>query len=242
MSGISWLPGKREDRLAMAKLWFAVLSETRPTPDGGSQTNAAAWNIPEELTMELGALIGACDDLLAKTKDPETATKVTRAKCRSAFKQLKKKMQELRKYFYLDKFPKEDLSRLNLVSHKMENTPTPKPTQYVSFEIIVYVKDHRVVIEYRIAGGTSKSKRPYHAAELRLWILPLDAPGPVTADDPGWQSFANTATPWERTFKAEDIGKRLHIAMRWENLSTGKDGDENAGKGPWSAIQSVIIP
>jgi hypothetical protein len=152
-------------------------------------------------------------------------------------------MQELHAYFYLKAFPKAALARLGLEPHKTGHTPTPKPTRYVAFEIVVYVKDHRIVIEYRIAGSSSKSKYPYHGVELRLWILPLDAPGPANAEAPGWQSYASTATPWEKTFKdANDIGKRLYVVMRWENESTGDGGNEDDGKGPWSAIQSIVIP
>jgi hypothetical protein len=242
MAKSKWLPGKREEKINLANLWFIVLSEVNPTPDGGEQTNAAAWGVPEILVADLGPLVGRCQTLLAKIKDPETATKVLRASCRAEVKTLTKSLQSLHKYFYLDEFPKGVLSRLGQVPRDETHSPRPKPTQYVSFEIIVYVKDHRIFIKYRIADSTTKGKGTYHAAEIRLWILPIDAPAPATAEAAGWQSFASTATPWEKTFDAEDIGKRLYIAMRWENGSTGKDGDSDEGKGPWSAIQTIIIP
>jgi hypothetical protein len=81
----------------------------------------------------------------------------------------------------------------------------------------------------------------YHAAEGRYWIRALNEPAPLDANEEGWHSIAATATPWEKSFPGADAGKRLYIAMRWENESTGKEDGEK-GKGPWSPIQSIIIP
>jgi hypothetical protein len=52
-----------------------------------------------------------------------------------------------------------------------------------------------------------------------------------------WQSEVDTASTWTHRFLKADLGKRLYVAMRWENPSSGGKTD---GKGPWSAVQSVI--
>jgi hypothetical protein len=70
-------------------------------------------------------------------------------------------------------------------------------------------------------------------------VRPLDAAAPESAETDGWRSEVDTATPWAHTFVANEIGRRLYVAMRWENESSGKD--QAAGKGPWSAIKSVVI-
>jgi hypothetical protein len=100
--------------------------------------------------------------------------------------------------------------------------------------------DHRVISEFHIAGSEHRGKGPYHAAEGRYWVRGLDEPAPLDAEEEGWRSMSSTATPWSKRFPGVDAGKRLYIAMRWENRSTGKGGAH--GKGPWSEIQSIIIP
>jgi hypothetical protein len=98
-----------------------------------------------------------------------------------------------------------------------------------------------VIGDYRIEGAAGRGKGDYHGVEIRIWILPLDAPAPVSPDHPGWISEVDTASPWKRAFTEADLGKRLYVAMRWENASVGKNLSETSGKGPWSVIQSVVI-
>jgi hypothetical protein len=71
-------------------------------------------------------------------------------------------------------------------------------------------------------------------------VLRRDEPAPLTGDDKGGESEAETKSPWVRTFGAEDLGKILYFAMRWENFSSGTG--QAPGKGPWSAIKSVSVP
>jgi hypothetical protein len=239
-----WMPGTKDGKLQMAKTWFAKLAADNPMPgpDGNPQTNAAAWGVPVGMVGDLGALCDKCAAALAKVNDPEANTTAARAECNEKFEELTALMEDLHPYFYLKPFPETALAALGLLPHDKTHTPTPKPTRYVSFEIVVHVEDHRLVFDFWITGSESKSKEPYHGAEFRIWLLPPDAPEPATADAPGWESYASTGTPWQKTFKEDAIGKRLWIAARWENKSTGKSGDADDGKGPWSAFKSVMVP
>ncbi|MDR3324646.1 MAG: hypothetical protein LBS82_01470 [Spirochaetaceae bacterium] len=242
MSGKSWLPGKREDQLSMAKVWFTVLAETNPAPGGGDQTNAFAWGVPETLVMELNTQISACAELLAKLADPETSTKVSRSKCKTAFTQLKKKMRALRKYFYLDAFPEAELVRLGQLPYNTSGGASiADPTDHVEFEFIIDPIGRKIIVRFRILGSKRWGKGRYHSVEIRYWILPLDESAPVDADAPGWQSDTDTASPWETTCKGEDAGKRIWVAMRWKNASTG-ESNQQGGRGPWSEIKGVVIP
>ncbi|MDR1325867.1 MAG: hypothetical protein LBK00_07525 [Treponema sp.] len=119
------------------------------------------------------------------------------------------------------------------------HSPKPTPTDHVEFEFALDPESHTVRIAYHIEGRKGSGKGSYHGVEVRFWVRPLDAAAPETAADDGWRSEVDTATPWARTFAASEIGQRLYVAMRWENQSSGKD--QAAGKGPWSAIRSVVI-
>jgi hypothetical protein len=99
--------------------------------------------------------------------------------------------------------------------------------------------DHRIIADFHIAGQKSRGKGPYPAVEGRYWVRSLTAPAPLDANEEGWHSVADTASPWEQSFDGAEAGQRLYIIMRWENESTGQNDE---GKGPWSPIETIIIP
>ena len=138
--------------------------------------------------------------------------------------------------------PRTPADALGMGFQLLDHTHSPKPTpvDHVEGEFALDPESHTVRIAYHIEGSKSHGKRGYHGVEVRFWVRPLDAAAPQTADAEGWRSEVDTATPWARTFSASEIGQRLYVAMRWENESSGKD--QAAGKGPWNAIRSVIIP
>jgi hypothetical protein len=232
----------------MANRWVSVLSEVNPnpTPDGGMQTNAAAWGVPVDEVAALDAQASVCFDLLNKVKDPETATRVIRKRCAAAFVLLEKKMRELHTYFYTAKFPEVELYRLGLLPHGEGGEGHSKDEEDIEFSLRTHISNHEVFADFQRLGAPTRDKGVHHAAEVRVWKRKAGEPAPVSVKEAGWESYAVTATPWHMAFDGTDAGMCLYIAMRWENRSV--DGDENAsngkgkGKGPWSAIQCVIIP
>jgi hypothetical protein len=134
-----------------------------------------------------------------------------------------------------------DSDKLALGIHVRDTHPSPRPnpTDLVEFQFKSVPSAHLIIIPYHIAGSVTRGKGHYHGVEVRIWVLPLDAPEPQDADHPGWRSEVNTATPWKHTFTREEIGQRLYVCMRWENRSVNKD--HASGRGPWSAIHSVVI-
>jgi hypothetical protein len=123
--------------------------------------------------------------------------------------------------------------------HDTNNSPKPDPTDHVAFDFFLDPQNHTVTVKFRIEGSTKRGKGSYHGAEIRLWVLPLDAPAPIDADFPGWQSEVDTASPWSKKFAGADVGKRLWVTMCWENRSSG--ADQQSGKGPWSEIKGVVM-
>jgi hypothetical protein len=227
----------------MGKTWFSVLAETHTLPDGSDETNAAAWGVPEKKVADLGPLIGACSARLAKLDDPDTDTAPARAECNAAFDEYDALMQDIHSYFYHKDFPLEALARLGLLPHKKpgKGGSVADPTDHVEIEFVIDPESHTIVIKFRIPGSKHWGKGRYHCVEIRYWILPLDAPAPLDANAPGWKSDADTSSPWEITCDGSDAGKRFWVSMRWENASTGEK-NQKRGKGPWSALRSVIIP
>jgi hypothetical protein len=88
-----------------------------------------------------------------------------------------------------------------------------------------------VDIHFRDAGSESRRKPAgVHGVEIR-WTM---SNAPVN----NWAQLANssfdTNSPLRLSFSGEERGKTLYFALRWENT--------RGVKGPWSGIQSTIIP
>ncbi|MDR1500276.1 MAG: hypothetical protein LBI58_04775 [Tannerellaceae bacterium] len=100
-----------------------------------------------------------------------------------------------------------------------------------SFDILP-IEGHRLRIFFYPGHSSAHVAKPrgQHGAEIR-WIL---AEEPVKDVEELTQSSFHTASPCTLNFGVNDHGKRIQIALRWEN---------NRGqKGPWSAIAINYIP
>jgi hypothetical protein len=123
--------------------------------------------------------------------------------------------------------------RYGIPIHDQTHTPQPDPTDHVDFSIEVDPVAHIVRCPYRIENSSHRGKGRYHGVEVRYMVQALDEAAPINADE-FLHSEVNTASPWEHTFQGEDAGKRAYFVMRWEASTSGK--------GPWSGIQSIVIP
>jgi hypothetical protein len=80
-------------------------------------------------------------------------------------------------------------------------------------------------------GGTAKPE-DVHGAEM-IYVV-TDSPTPPADWSQLTHSLFDTHTPLELALSGDLRGKWLHFSMRWENTQ--------GAKGPWNAIQSVLIP
>jgi hypothetical protein len=108
---------------------------------------------------------------------------------------------------------------------------TPAPVPMTVPEAKVLLPSPAVVeIHFRDAGARRKGKPAgVHGVEI-AWAV-LDTP-PIDWAELIHTSF-DTRTPYRFSFEGDLRGKRLYIALRWENT--------RGVKGPWSAIQEIII-
>ncbi|MDR2417754.1 MAG: hypothetical protein LBD79_01710 [Treponema sp.] len=123
--------------------------------------------------------------------------------------------------------------RYGIPIHDRNHTLQQDPTDHVDFTIEIDAAAHLVRCPYRIANSTHRGKGAYHGVEIRYTIQSITEPAPLDPDE-FTRSEINTASPWEHTFQGRDAGKHAYFTMRWET-NTGR-------KGPWSRIQSIVIP
>jgi hypothetical protein len=223
---------------ALDTLANSVLTYAAPHIEGSGGT-VIDWNdIPAASWDAFKAALAAWEPLYAKCKakhlPQDTELKnMAKDKLRAALQDL------IARGLLADPRTPADAVAMGFELIDTTRSPKPTPTDHVEFEFALDPESHTVRMPYHIEGHKGHGKGAYHGVEVRFWVRPLDAAAPETADTEGWRSEVDTATPWAHTFAAAEIGQRLYVAMRWENQSSGKD--QSAGKGPWSAIRSVVI-
>jgi hypothetical protein len=129
-----------------------------------------------------------------------------------------------------------DREMLGVPIHKTTRTPVPPPTDAVEL-LLRQLSGHRVEVNFSTVSIDAAEKehreaKPYgvRGVEIRWAILPA----PPESEDDLVHSEFDTRTPYTFQFKLPQAGKTLYLCARWENTT--------AQKGPWSQIQSAIIP
>jgi hypothetical protein len=231
MPGTDWLPHREQDLVDLIAKWDASVSNAANRTKFG-------WNTDEcsAVILKMGRFLDARGEY-ESTPTPENRLAKANAKAAA--------MEAMRSFAnssirFNGKMSDTDKLALGVYTPDPKPTPKPDPTDLVGFEFSTIPSDHRVVVTYRIAGSTKRGKGPYHAAEIRYWVRALDAATPLDANEDGWHSVVNTASPWKKSFPGADAGKRLFVMMRWENSAVS--GEDDSGKGPWSGMEHMIRP
>jgi hypothetical protein len=206
------------------------LSDTNRSRFGmGNTTPQGKW-YTETFTPRLTDFTQAFKDWL----DPEQRT---HAKTRLLTNAEKTFMPEYRQLYNLLKsnplVTDNDLEAAGFPARPTGEQTTSKPPKTHPEAKVVLPEPAVVEIHFldEHRDGKSKAKpKGVHGAEIR-WAI-LDA----APED--WEqlihSVFDTHTPIRLSFSGYERGKTLYFALRWEN---------NIGeKGPWSPIQSAIIP
>jgi hypothetical protein len=212
-----------------------------------TEASATLLGIPQAETAQLRADWTGYAAAQAQAETPETRTSVIVEEAERRHEDIIKAIRRIKNGYVdpaltLDKLAPENYLMFGLSLPSTSHTSKGDPTDLIDYDISTLPSDHRVIVHYFIAGSTKHGKGDYHGAEVRFWIRALTEPAPQGPNDEGWHSEVDTASPWVWTAKdSADYGKRLYMTMRWENQSSGA-ANKTSGKGPWSAIQSVIIP
>jgi hypothetical protein len=125
-----------------------------------------------------------------------------------------------------------DAQRIALGLHVHDTTPTTIPVPKTRPELDIDVLDfRRLKVVFRDMGSKSNAK-PYGVNGAVIIYAVLDAPpADVSALT---RSVLATRTPHILEFTEEERGKTVYVAICWQN--------EKGEKGPWSEIESAIVP
>jgi hypothetical protein len=124
----------------------------------------------------------------------------------------------------------EDRSGLGLPIRKTSRTPAPVASAPPGFDIDSTIL-RRLTIHFYDQTGKSKAKPAgQHGVKIR-WVI---SDTPVVSVKDLINSSFDTRTPFTLEFDESQRGKTVYFCLCWENT--------RGRKGPWSKIQSAIIP
>ncbi|MDR1646138.1 MAG: hypothetical protein LBS05_10040 [Tannerellaceae bacterium] len=166
-------------------------------------------------------------------KNPATRTKVISDKVREVEKEF------IRQYRLLIAMLKanQEMSDADLEAAGApkrpsgKRTPAPVATVPPGFEIVP-MPGHQLRIDFFPLGEKSDGGKPegQHGAEIKWGFSDLAVEDPEVLD----HSHFDTASPAIITFKGSEMGRKVYIALRWEN--------SRALKGPWSIPVEAVVP
>ena len=214
-----WMPGRREDILAMARQWIDTLPSLKPL---------------------LAVTDAEIDELEELTEDAERAQaawlqnrgdQVLAARAREAFGRLTTYMRTLRRRRFFN-YPMEPSQWLSLGLRPPDTVRTEhiEVPEVVEFELRLR-NIREIVINFWVKGSESRAKPVTYDGAVVIWQIldePPDGPHNLT------EHTMASRTPHALEFREEDRGKTVYIALAWQN--------ERGNLGAWSEIQSAIVP
>jgi hypothetical protein len=115
---------------------------------------------------------------------------------------------------------------MGIPEHDTVRAPQTRP------EFSILVKDiRRLSVSFHDQGSQSRAKPYGVGGAVVCWELRDTPPaGPEVLPN----SLLATRSPFTLSFREEDRGKTVYIALWWQS--------ESGGQGPWSEVQSAIVP
>jgi hypothetical protein len=193
--------------------------------------HASQWGLDTSTVAELQRLLSVYEAAYERAKSPNrgSADVVAKNESRDALK--KAARQYVREYLISNHLiTDEDRTLMRLPVH--DTKPTPAPVSTVPPIVTVEQPSAAVILIYAKDAESEKRSRPKGQSGFETAHLISDTK-PADWDDLIHSSFS-TRSPLRLTFKATDRGKTLYFAVRWQNT--------RGLKGPWSEIESTIIP
>jgi hypothetical protein len=196
------------------------------------QTNYTEYGLPQDAVTPLRPLWTAYDAALATAQSSDTRSKAATA----AKNEAKRALRHALSVFIAKYIDNNDAitipirEQLGLDIKDTTWTPIPPPSTYPEF--FVKVKDIRALeVHFKQMGSAGKGK-PYGYNGAVIYYEASDVPPAEPSELT--HSLLATKTPYTLTFTEAERGKRVYIALVWQN--------EKGQKGPFSQIEETFIP
>jgi hypothetical protein len=165
-------------------------------------------------------------------EDPATRTPIinfTKAEKRKKFeKTLRQLVKILQSNIHVTD---DDLRAMSIVIPSSSRTPAKVATTYPDYDIDSSTIRWLRIIFYDQGQKRSKARPEGQRCAIIKWIV---SNIPPTSINDLTNTKSNTSTPFSLEFDESDRGKTVYFCLCWENT--------RGERGPWSEIQSAIIP
>ncbi|MDR2121137.1 MAG: hypothetical protein LBP64_09750 [Tannerella sp.] len=196
----------------------------------GITANAASWGVTPDEVKDLQIADTLFSTLQAKVDSPAKTT-VLVAEKNAARKTLEANIRGL-VGFRLKNPVVTDAQRIALGLHVRDTTPSNIPPPVTRPDMTLHVVDvRRLKLMFHDMDSKNKA-RPYGTNGAVIAYGVLDAP-PANPDALTHTVLA-TRTPHTLEFTEEQRGKTVYVAICWQN--------EKGQRGPWSDIESAVVP
>jgi hypothetical protein len=197
-------------------------------------SKAEQFNFPQEVSDSIQTKLADFGEKLRIADEPNTRTPVAVQAKNTAHKLLEKTVRNAVTEYLTHNHLVSDDDRvaMGIPVHKTTHTPSPVAHEAPDVDVDTSVLGC-VTIHFFEKGHHHKKAKPagQHGAEI-AWVI---SDVPVTSTTKLIHSSFDTHTPLTLDFQDHDQrGQILYFAIRWENT--------RGEKGPWSAIQSTVIP
>ena len=195
-------------------------------------TNKAAWGIPADAVTASRALCTTYTTALDIALAPDTRSKAATTAKNEAKKALRHDLTVfITRYIDNNEIITPSIrDKLGLAIKNTTRSPIPAPITYPEF--FVKVKDIRTLeVHFKAMGSASRGKPyGYNGAVVHYDVLDTPPADPSELR----HSLLATKTPYILTFTEAERGKRIYIALVWQNAK--------GQKGPFSQIEVAFIP
>jgi hypothetical protein len=199
----------------------------------GVAPQASAWNIPPDAVAALQTLQTRWITAYAAYENPATRNHLVVKEKRDARKAYEAETRKFVKAYlaYNPAVTDNDREELGLTVPKNSRTPAPVATTYPDFDIDSGTI-RRLTVDFYDQGSKKSKAKPegQHGAEIR-WVI---SDVPIVDVKDLIRSAFDTRTPFTLEFEGHERGKTVYFCLCWENT--------RGEKGPWSEIQSAVIP
>jgi hypothetical protein len=194
--------------------------------------SVARFGFPEDRFKTLGEKLSDFTMKLRLADNPMTRTKGTVQAKNESREDLEHTIrQDVKQYLaFNDAVTNKDKDDLKLPVYKTTRTPSPVAAGFPAARLDTGVL-RRLTFHFSDAGSESHAKPPgQHGVEMR-WMISDE---PVVDVSKLTHSTFDTHSPLTLEFEGHDRGKTVYYALCWENT--------RGEKGPWSEINSAVIP
>jgi len=215
----TYLPTREDALVDWLDNFVAVLS-----------AHAAEWQVPQSEVTELSEAHAAFKPLHAQAFGPDRTPFIVAQK-NAAKEAVITLVKNAVNYRLANPAVVSNPWRVKLGLNVRDTEPTKgeKPTTAIQLEL-AFPGIRRISVMYQDEGSETKARPEGVTGAVIFWVISDE---PVTDLSQLIHSDFSPTTPYEFEFAEEDRGKRVYIAMRWQN---------SHGKGPWSPIVNGAIP